>query len=129
MSASQRPLGLRTVIYHVTDLDRAKQWYSATFGLAPYFDQPYYVGFNVGGFELGLDPDCSVQRPGAGGATAYWGVSNAADAVARFVGAGGTAHGAVRDVGDGIRVATVADPFGNVIGLIENPHFALDAVK
>ena len=79
------PLGLRTVIYHVSDLSRAKGWYSAVFGLTPYFDEPYYVGYNVGGFELGLDPDCSVQAPGAGGSTAYWGVSDVAAATARFV--------------------------------------------
>lgn len=123
------PLGLRTVIYHVPHLGRAKSWYSETFGVAPYFDEPYYVGFNVGGFELGLDPDCSAQRPGPGGATAYWGVPNAEDAVARFVSTGGTVQNPVRDVGGGIQVATVADPFGNVIGLIENPHFARDAMK
>lgn len=47
--------GLRTVIYKVPDLARAKTWYGSTFGIAPYFDEPFYVGFNVGGFELGLD--------------------------------------------------------------------------
>ena len=64
--------GLGTVIYRVTHLDRAKAWYSAAFQQTPYFDQPFYVGFNVGGYELGLDPDPSggrtgrVQRCGAG---------------------------------------------------------------
>lgn len=123
------PLGLRTVIYHVTDLARAKAWYSEVFGVAPYFDEPFYVGFNVGGFELGLDPDCTHQQPGPGGALAYWGVTNAADAVARIAAQGGEVRGAPRDVGEGIRVATVADPFGNLIGLIENPHFSRDAVR
>jgi predicted enzyme related to lactoylglutathione lyase len=123
------PLGLRTVIYHVPDLARAKNWYGAVFGVTPYFDEPFYVGFNVGGFELGLDPDCSQQGPGAGGATAYWGVANADEAVARFAYAGAGIRHPVQEVGGGIRVATVADPFGNVIGLIENPHFASDAVK
>jgi catechol 2,3-dioxygenase-like lactoylglutathione lyase family enzyme len=56
--------GLRTVIYKAPDLDRAKAWYSETFGIQPYFDEPFYVGFNVGGFELGLDPD--VEGRGAG---------------------------------------------------------------
>jgi predicted enzyme related to lactoylglutathione lyase len=127
-NAAPLHLGLRTVIYHVPDLNRAKQFYSAVFGVSPYFDEPFYVGFNVGGFELGLDPDCSAQGPGAGGSTAYWGVSNVTDAVAQAVAVGAKARDGVRDVGGGISVATVADPFGNVIGLIENPHFALDAV-
>ena len=128
-SSQARPLGLRTVIYHVTDLARAKAWYSAAFGIAPYFDEPFYVGFNVGGFELGLDPDCSEQRPGPGGSTAYWGVMSVTDAIASITSEGGELRSAPRDVGEGIRVATVADPFGNVIGLIENPHFSLADVR
>src|SRR5262249_57312097 len=67
-------LGLRTVIYKVPDLQRAKQWYSTAFGVQPYFDQPFYVGFSVGGFELGLDPDTKGSKPGPGGSVAYWGV-------------------------------------------------------
>src|SRR2546426_7717980 len=63
-------LGLRTVIYHVPDLPRAKQWYSAAFGVKPYFDEPFYVGFNIGGFELGLDPDIEGVKPGPGGTVA-----------------------------------------------------------
>lgn len=117
-------LGLRTVIYHVPDLQRAKEWYSAAFGVTPYFDEPFYVGFNVGGYELGLDPDTKGVKPGPGGSVAYWGVPNADRALARFQKAGATVRSAVHDVGDGIRVASVADPFGNIIGLIENPHFS-----
>lgn len=52
-------LGPRTVIYHVGDLDRAKEWYANVLGGRPYFDEPFYVGFDVGGFELGLQPDYS----------------------------------------------------------------------
>ena len=64
-------LGLRTGIYHVSDLQRAKAWYRELLGADPYFDEPFYVGFEVGGFELGLDPDtsddpsCFVQSPSA----------------------------------------------------------------
>ena len=50
-------LGLRTVIYHAPDLAKAKAWYAAAFNVAPYFDEPFYVGFNVGGYELGLNPE------------------------------------------------------------------------
>jgi predicted enzyme related to lactoylglutathione lyase len=121
-------LGLRTVIYHVPDLAGAREWYSAAFGAAPYFDEPFYVGFNIGGFELGLDPDCSRVAPGQGGAESYWGVTDADGAVAHFVSQGARVEEPVREVGGGIRVALVSDPFGNVIGLIENPHVTSDAV-
>jgi len=116
-------LGLRTVIYHVPDLKRAKEWYSSAFGVQPYFDEPFYVGFNIGGYELGLDPDPKGPKPGPGGSVAYWGVQNAEAAVAHFQKAGATVRSRVQDVGEGIRVASVTDPFGNVVGLIENPHF------
>ena len=119
-------LGLRTVIYKAPDLARARAWYSELLGVAPYFDEPFYVGFNVGGYELGLDPDPSAAT-GAGGATAYWGVANLDAALARAKAQGATVVSPAQDVGGGIRVATVADPFGTPIGLIENPHFQLPA--
>ena len=118
-------LGLRTAVYKVSDLARAKSWYATVLGVEPYFDEPFYVGFSVGGFELGLDPDTSKVGPGAGGVVAYWGVQNADQALARLLGLGAAQHAAVQDVGDGIRVAAVKDPFGNVFGIIENPHFKL----
>jgi predicted enzyme related to lactoylglutathione lyase len=120
--------GLRTVIYHVSDLDRAKMWYSSVLKIEPYFDQPFYIGFNVGGFELGLDPD-TTGASGSGGVAAYWGVSDCEAAFNRLLELGASAHGAVQDVGGGIRVATVTDPFGNVIGVIENPNFSIEAPK
>jgi predicted enzyme related to lactoylglutathione lyase len=116
-------LGLRTVIYKVPDLARAKAWYSSAFGVEPYFDEPFYVGFNIGGFELGLDPDPNDRFQGIGGAVPYWGVSEIEAAVKHFVEAGATVFTPVQDVGGDIRVATVTDPFGNPIGLVENPHF------
>ncbi len=116
--------GLRTVIYRVPDLPRARAWYSEAFGVQPYFDEPFYVGFSIGGYELGLDPDTSGTGAGPGGSVAYWGVPDVAAAVAHFVDAGATVMSPVQDVGGDIRVATVGDPFGNLVGLIENPHFA-----
>ena len=126
---SPHPLGLRTVIYKVQDIARAKAWYTAAFGVEPYFDEPFYVGFSIGGFELGLDPDTSDGAPRAGSGLAYWGVANADASFAHFLSHGATEHSSVRDVGGGIRVAAVNDPFGNVVGLIENPHFSTDAVR
>jgi len=116
--------GLRTVIYHVSELEKAKAWYSQVLKIKPYFDKPFYVGFNVGGYELGLDPDMEGVSRG-GSVVAYWGVADAPSALKRLLDLGATAHGPVQDVGDDIRVATVTDPFGNLFGIIENPHFSL----
>jgi predicted enzyme related to lactoylglutathione lyase len=119
--------GLATTIYKVTDLERAKAWYTAAFQQAPYFDEPFYVGFNIAGYELGLDPDQKSGKAGPGGSVAYWRVAEIEEAVRHFVSAGASLVSPVLDVGEGIKVATVADPFGNLIGLIENPLFALPA--
>ena len=115
-------LGLRTVIYHAPDLASAKAWYTRAFGVAPYFDQPFYVGFEVGGYELGLDPNPGHVAVG-NNAVAYWGVADIAVAHQHLLDAGAKATAPITDVGGGIKVATVTDPFGNVIGIIENPHF------
>ncbi len=120
--------GLRTVIYQVPDLEQAKSWYSRVLGIEPYFAQPFYVGFEVGGFELGLDPDMSGAGP-AGGVMAYWGVPDAAAELARLLELGARPFKDLADVGEGIRVAAVKDPFGNPFGIIENPHFSLEKVR
>lgn len=118
-------LGLRTGKYSARDLTKAKEWYSKILGQQPYFDQPFYVGFNVGGYELGITPDdkASPDRPEAG--IAYWGVSDARAAYKRLLDAGATPFEEVQDVGDGILVGAVHDPFGNVLGVIQNPHFKI----
>ena len=116
-------LGLRTVIYKTSDLAKAKAWYREVFGLVPYFDEPFYVGFDVGGFELGLDPDTTGQAPGPGGSVAYWGVERLNELVQQLTARGVEIVSPVEDVGDGILVGTIRDPSGNVVGLIENPHF------
>lgn len=117
--------GLRTAIYHVDDLDKAKAWYSTILGKPPYFDQPFYVGFNVGGFELGLHPNMSGIKKG-NNVGVYWGVPNAREAFKRLLELGAQKNSEVQDVGEGILVATVLDPFGNVFGIIENPHFKIE---
>ena len=118
-------LGLRTAIYHVDDIDKGKNWYSEVLSVKPYFDEPFYVGFNVAGFELGLQPGAATSVDKADGAVAYWGVEDAAAACRRMLELGATIHEALQDVGKGIKVATVKDPFGNVFGIIENPNFKL----
>jgi predicted enzyme related to lactoylglutathione lyase len=118
--------GLRTVKYPVADLARAKSWFAEVFGVAPYFDQPFYVGFAIGGFELGLVPD---GTPGVAGSVVYWGVDDIEAEVARIVALGASEHEPIQEVGDGIKVAELKDPFGNVLGLILNPHFDVAAVR
>jgi predicted enzyme related to lactoylglutathione lyase len=118
--------GLRTAIYNVDDLERAKGWYGEVLGKEPYFDEPFYVGFDVGGFELGLQPDEGGSTQSSTGVVAYWGVEDAEAALARLLDLGATGRSGVQDVGEGIRIATVLDPSGNVFGIIENPHFSLE---
>ena len=116
--------GLRTVIYKVDDLEKAKLWYSKVLGFEPYFDQPFYVGFNIGGFELGLDPDYQGVTIG-NNVLAYWGVENIEETFEKLLELEAEIDSEVTEVGDGIKVATVKDPFGNIFGIIENPHFRI----
>jgi len=112
-------LGLRTVIYPAPDLDAAKVWWTSFLGVEPYFDQPFYVGFAVGGYELGLLPDADPDE----GAQAYWGVADVPSAVADAVEKGCTVHTPVAEVGEGIITAVVTAPDGTIIGFIDNPNF------
>ena len=114
-------LGLRTATYSAPDLAGAKAWYTEVLGFGPYFDEPFYVGFNVQGFELGLLPDPAKTSGDAH--VAYWGVEDAGAAYVRLLSLGALAHEAVQDVGDGILIGSVRDPFGNVFGIIQNPTF------
>jgi predicted enzyme related to lactoylglutathione lyase len=113
-------LGLRTAIYPVSDMGVAKAWYNQVLGREPHFDQPSYVGYSVGGFELGLIPD---GAPSELGVQAYWGVPDADAEIVRLTKLGALLHEPVKDVGGGIKVAAVLDPFGNTFRIIENPHF------
>ena len=118
--------GLRTAIYPVSDLAQGKSWYTRVLEREPYFDEPFYVGFSVGGFELGLIPD---GRPSPDGVSVLWGVPDIATEMKRLEGMGAVVHEPIKDVGGGIKVASVKDPFGNVFGIIENPHFNLKDVR
>jgi predicted enzyme related to lactoylglutathione lyase len=120
-------LGLRTAIYAVADLAAARQWYVDVLERQPYFDEEFYVGFNVGGFELGLvpEPDAPAERDAAG--VAFWGVADAEAAYQRLLALGGHDHEPVQDVGGGVKIGAVRDPYGNVLGVVENPHFRFEA--
>jgi len=111
--------GLRTVIYPVVNLAESKEWWIQLLGEKPYFDEPFYVGFNVAGYELGLLPGASQSD----GAQVYWGVEDVAEAVREAIVLGATELSPPTDVGEGITTATVRIPDGSVVGYIYNPHF------
>lgn len=110
---------LRTIIYHVDDIEKATQWYTQVTGIAPYFVEPFYVGFDINGYELGLDPNTKFASPGNNQSVAYWAVDNIREVVQKLVTAGATIQSDVQNVGGPIEVAVVLDPFGNAVGLIE----------
>lgn len=119
-------LGLRTIIYPAPSLTESKAWFAALLGIEPYFDEAFYVGFSVNGYELALDPNADPAR----GPITYWGVADADAAYGRLLAAGATADQGVSDVGGDIRVAIVRLPHGGgPLGVIENPHFAATAVN
>jgi predicted enzyme related to lactoylglutathione lyase len=111
--------GLRTVIHPVSDLGAAKAWWTELLGFEPYFDQPFYVGYEVAGYELGLLPGADP----ADGALTYWGVEDAQAAVDAAVALGAQVHAPAAEVGEGIVTATVRTPQGSIVGFIRNPHF------
>jgi lactoylglutathione lyase len=116
--------GLRTAIYRVPDLKQGKEWYAKAFDAQPYFDEPFYVGFEIGGYELGIHPlEAGEQHPGPGAVETYWGVDDVKAEYARLLSFGATPHSEPRNVGGPIEVAIVKDPWGNLLGLIYNPLF------
>lgn len=119
--------GLRTVVYIVPDMAAAKKWYSETLGIKPYFDEPFYIGFNVGGYELGLHPEKEgdEMKSRTSNVYTYWAVDDVEDMYATLLAAGGTALEKPTDVGDGIILGAVKDPWGNAFGIINNPQFKI----
>lgn len=109
---------LRTVVYHVADIEAAKNWYIKITGVQPYFDEPFYVGFDINGCELGLDPDLTNITPG-NQSVAYWAVDDVETVVKKMTEAGATIVQEKTNVGGPIFVASLNDPFGNLIGIIE----------
>lgn len=116
-------LGLRTSVYKVSNLEDAKEWYGKVFQTSPYFDEPFYVGFNIAGYELGLMPDDMPAGRKTANVLSYWGVEDIAQEYKRFIELGAVEDTPPTNVGGEIMVAEVIDPWGNVIGLIYNPDF------
>jgi len=110
--------GLKTIIYPVKDLDRAKKAFTGLFGAEPYVDQPYYVAFNAGGQDVGLDPN--GHNSGLTGPTPFWFVDDIKQSLAQLFEGGAKEVQAVKDVGGGNLTATARDADGNLIGLIQS---------
>ena len=110
--------GIKTVLHPVSDLATAKAVYAALLGVPPQTDSPYYVGFEAAGQHIGLLPGGGPQ--GMTAPVAYWHVPDIAAKLAEVTAAGATVKEPVRDVGGGRLVATVTDPDGNVLGLLQD---------
>ena len=115
-------LGLRTLIYPARNLDESKKWWKNFLGIDPYFDEPFYVGFNVGGYEIGLNPGALMEH----GPITYIGVDSMTDAIKNAEIHGASVESPSEDVGEGIQVATLISPLGERFGLIVNPNFKLN---
>jgi predicted enzyme related to lactoylglutathione lyase len=110
--------GLKTILIPTTDVAAAKAFYTALLGGAPTADEPYYVGYDVAGQQIGLVPPGGPQSMSS--PVAYWHVDDIEGAIATVLAAGGTEGQPVRDVGGGRLVATVIDPEGNAVGLLQD---------
>ncbi len=125
--------GLTTVRFHTSDLAAAKRWYTELLGVEPYFDRPEYAEFRIGDYqhELGLlDSRYARELGGAdsaptgpAGAVVYWHVDDVLATLGRLLSMGAKQHEAPRDFGHGFIGASVIDPFGNIFGLMYNPHY------
>ncbi len=133
--------GLTTTVYHTNDLDAATRWYADLLGIEPYFRREAYAEFRIGDYqhELGLLdnrflPDLGGEKPattGPGGVILYWHVDDVPATLARLIAMGATLHQPPRDFGEGFVGASVIDPFGNILGIMDNPHYleVLSALK
>jgi predicted enzyme related to lactoylglutathione lyase len=111
--------GIKTVLHPVSDLAPAKAVYTALLGVAPQTDSPFYVGFDAHGQHIGLVPGGGPQ--GMTSPVAYWHVADIEAKLAEVTAAGAAVNEPARDVGGGRLVATITDPDGNVLGLIQDP--------
>ena len=115
---SSATLGMKTVLFPVSDMSAAKAVYAALLGIAPQTDESYYIGFDAAGLHVGLTPGGGPQ--GTKSQVGYWHVTDIEAKLAEVIAAGATVKETAHDVGGGRLVATVADPDGNVLGLIQD---------
>jgi len=121
-------LGLRTTIYKVGDIEKAKEWYTKAFDTKQYFDEPFYVGFNIGGYELGLLPEENAAKEKTDSVLSYWGVEDINETYEKLIKLGAVEHEKPTNVGGELMVASVKDPWNNIIGIIYNPHFKIESL-
>lgn len=114
--------GLRTSIYFVKDIKAATIWYSRLLEQKPYFENDCYVGFNVNGYELGLSPQEEDCQKGISN-ICYWAVDDMRLSFEKLKATGAAINEEIVDVGEGILMASAKDPWGNIFGIIYNPHF------
>ena len=112
--------GIKTIVYPVKDIAKAKALFGRLAGAKPEMDQPYYVQYTVGGMQIGLDPNGHAQ--GFTGPVNYWYVDDIEQSLATLLEVGARRHMDVKNVGGGKLIASVTDPDGNVIGLAQNPR-------
>ena len=110
--------GVKTILHPVSDLAAAKAVYTALLGIEPQADGPYYVGFEAEGQQIGLVPGGGPQ--GMTSPVAYWHVPDIEAKLADVTAAGAIVQEPAHDVGGGRLVATVTDPDGNVLGLLQD---------
>jgi predicted enzyme related to lactoylglutathione lyase len=118
MTMTSSTLGIRTVLHPVTDLTAAKAVYTALLGGPPQTDGPHYVGYDVEGQHIGLVPGGGPQHMTS--PVAFWHVADIDATLAEVTAAGATVKEPAHDVGGGRLVATVTDPDGNVVGLLQD---------
>lgn len=111
--------GIRTTIYPVKDIAQAKALYSQLFGVEPYMDEPYYVGFRIGNQEFGLDPN--GYSKGMTAPVSYYQVNDIQKSLQSLLDAGAELRQEVKDVGGGKLIASVKDADGNIVGLTQFP--------
>ena len=110
--------GIKTMLHPVSDLEAAKKVYTALLGVAPQADSSYYVGYEAEGQHIGLVPNGGPQ--GMTSPVAYWHVPDIEAKLAEVTAAGASVNEPAHDVGGGRLVATVTDPDGNVLGLLQD---------
>lgn len=109
--------GMQTIVFPIADVAQAKLFYSELLGVAPFVDQPYYVGFQVGDQQIGLDPN--GHNNGMTGPVGYWHVADIKETLQRLRAAGAQVQQEVKEVGGGKLTAVVKDADGNTIGLLQ----------